>query len=834
MVNVRYDDDDESLDTTLASLAGPSDPFARALSSHAGWERQVTTVFQESPGGAVVVRFPEETSVAEEEDRLSPDSPINVALIGEGLARLHLTDARGDGVTCGVLSRAVEGLKTAVQTAQQRVIAQKGLSLTATKALRNERASGFFLPVWTLMDQGLDMDAHALDILGMSRNYLWTSGMQLMQSLGVKITAPREERGKPDAQYLMEKLSEATIRDGDQNIVSLLNLVSSNIGLHLVHEGTTNSAMFGRMNPWLHRTLLRNFDRYRVAFTQRIVMMKQPSSRGKHGLDVFELIDVRRVLVRIPVSEGGDPTRPLINSAWTRPSPQGEPATLQHPQSSKKGTLDVVMDGIEITIKQHNYAGKPERGSKKQRFRTGGHAAFQLRWAQRKVLPGTEDARGNTLSFVYAWPDMVQIQQQRGAAATPLEVDRVKIVLYGSGQVEWWKDYYRPAGLVSTAAAAAAAGTKKTVMPYPSRRQYVARGDTVKEHLRVKGDRTQQTPVKTWIEYHDIMQLVFAQSMYGHLGELSETVNRVQDLFSTFVSGATTQTMIMGVVEAREKLLERHLSTNIITGGEIPFQRLDADTGRVLTSQEQKVVRKVIRKFPQMRDVLMATTVTPVWTRDRRRGRVPKHTRAGLPEMSLPSKDLVSVRKTDLGDLEEIQPQLQIASKIRSVSDVFAIEREMSWVKAGVHGMQNMMAEIASSTVQEMAQGMSIYAERRETSLEEVDMASLFEALSSVPSAPEQPPGSPAIPSEGSATGYSSNIPMDEQGIFEQLFQGRIESMAMQSPGSVDDALTMLQDIEASDLPDEVLDQMNAVSGLGSQRLHNQATERDERRAEED
>lgn len=719
-VAVRYDDD---LQPTLASLAVPADPFARGLSAHSGWRRQVTAVFSEG------VHFPGEL----ENDPLPLDSPTNAALIGEGLANLHLSDARGDGVACRTLAGAARELTRAVAEAQRKVAEmRRPLGSTERKALLNERASGFFLPVWALMEGTKNVDADAEDVLRLSRSYLAASGLA--------------------GPSLMDEIMETSIRTGDKNIVGLLNLVSSSLGLHLVHEGTARSAMFGRMNRWLHRTLLRNFDRYRVAF-DRPPMMKKTSDRSQYGRDVFDLMNVERVLVRIPVSEGGDRLRPLISDAWRRKE------RLAHPENSAGGSRDIVMDGVRITIKQHNYSQPPEGPAPPRRegprFRTGRHAAFHFRWTKRRTEGAwTEDDRGNTLSFVYGWPDMVYAR----SPPDPVVADRVEIILYGSGKVRWWEDYYRPA-------AAAAAADTSAVMPYPSRRVYVAEGDTVTEHLYVTRPDTTETPVRTWVEYHDIMQLVFAQALYGHFDNLSEAVENVQALFSTFVSGATSKVVVNGVAEAREMLAGT---------AALPYLRLDTK-GDVLTAEKDIAKdRKIIRKFPRMRDVLMSRTIEPVWRvpidRGGARGRAARTERRTLRDnlatRTVPSADLSVVRKTAEGSVFElIEPQPRIATRVRCATDVFAVEGQMSWLEAGLRGVRNMTGEVGNVVEEELAEGVIISQQGQKT-LADIDVWRLKAGVEKATPDPSPTEASP----EAGAAGFDGQLAVTQQGVVEQLF----------------------------------------------------------------
>lgn len=600
IVLVRYDDDPGGgggLQPILASLATPDDPFARAIVTQDGWNRQIAAVFQSDPtlGPLKVVDF------WDPEESMPLNTVTNVGLIGETLARLNLSDARSDGVVCGILTKATNDLQYAVEAVENNLGNPELKKII--KSLRYERASGFFLPVWTLMDQMKHLDANAMDTALLSGRFLRT-GLSVAQ------------------------------RKANKSASSLLNLVSSNLNLHLVHMTTRRSGAFGRMNPWLHKTLLQLFDRRRVVQI-RPVLMKHVSASVTDDLDVKNVIKVKRVRVKIPQ----DLVQSTNDIKFTSPKASGP-----------EGNLPVLMDGIEISLSQHDYTVKSQ-AKKKIKFKTGTHAAIHLRRLFRKGIKlGEEDARGNTLSFLYRWPEMNYLAGDSSA----VEIDTVKIVIYGSGKVNWWEDYYRPSP---------ARHDNLDVMPYPVRRVYIA-------------------DEKTWIEYHDIMQLIFAQALYGHFAKISDSIEIIQNEFSTLVSGALGKIGVMVVMEARENIQE-------------PYLRVSRK-GEKLAAETAANTQKIIREFPQMQDVLLTKELSATWNapgnRKTTRGasiRINKRFRRedayseADTKMSLPPHDLIFKQNGSSQDGH----QGIIGLRLHDMCDINSIGA-MTWFKAGKVGLE--------------------------------------------------------------------------------------------------------------------------------------------------
>jgi len=594
VVKVFYDDDPAALQPILASLATPADPFARSIATQAGWDQQIKAVFQDVDAGDDTMKVVSPMDF--EEEQLPINTLTNVCLIGEGLAHLNLSDAKTDGSVCTILAKATNDLREAVESAQTEFLKTTSDHRKMFKEERQEReekASGFFLPIWTLMDQMKHVDMDAGDVIALSRRY---------------VSAEIQEEQKPI----------------DTHVLSLLNLASSNLGFHLVDRSVRRSAAFGRMNPWLHMELLRLFDRYRVVSRDPVMMKLLHATKTSENNPIKKVIGIKRVRVEVPGN--------IISF--------GEEYDINRPVTNDNNV--VLMDGIQFTLKQHNNKKLP---STEQPFKTGTHAAIHFR-SIGEVVPNNDEAadkRGNTLSFLYRWPEIEKFN-----------IKTVKIVLYGSGKVDWWTDYYW--------------STKEKVMPYPPRRVYIA--DT-----------------ETMIEYHDIMYLIFAQSLYGNFGDLPNSIKLVQSMFATHVSGATSRTFVMAVLESREDLAH-------------PYPRLYG-TSKPIPEGKFGRAGNIIRKFPRMRDVLLKTTLEPTWEiktekrkrirkggargRERRSRAQTKY--AGLPVQIVPRTDLI-FKQTDssLGIPNQIRLKLHDKADIESIG-------KMSWIDAGNVGLQNLNQE---------------------------------------------------------------------------------------------------------------------------------------------
>ncbi len=610
IVLVRYDDDPAGLQPILANLATPSDPFARAIVTQAGWNQQITAVFQ----GDSRLDPLKVVDLWDSSESMPLNTLTNVGLIGESLARLNLSNAKTDGVVCGVLAKATNDLRDAVAAVGNDLGKASELK-KIIKSLRYERASGFFLPVWALMDQLNHLDVNAMDMALLS------------------------------GRFILGGLS-ATQKAANKKASGLLNLVSSNLNLHLVHTTTRRSGAFGRMNPWLHKTLLRSFDRRRVVQFRPLLMKHVSVKTAVDDLDVYNAIKVKRV--RLKILQG------LIQT--------DEASGLTFPRASGlDGGTPILMDGIEISLSQHDYTAKGQ-AKKKIKFKTGTHAAIHLRRIARVGLKlGEEDDRGNTLSFLYRWPEMNYLADD----SPEVQIDTVKIVLYGSGKVNWWEDYYRPDPPKHD---------NLDVLPYPTRRVYIAEENT-------------------WIEYHDIMQLIFAQALYGHFANISGSIQIIQDEFALLVAGAYTKVGIMVVMEARQDIQE-------------PYPRVNRKGEELPTAPSGNIPRKIVRNFPQMQDVLLAKELTPTWNTPgvakgasiypERRFRIEDAYTEDDAKLSLPSHDLIF--KQNRSD----QPGQQgiIGLRLHDMCDINSIG-SMTWLEAGKIGLEYFGTESIPDKVSE-------------------------------------------------------------------------------------------------------------------------------------
>lgn len=682
-VEVEYDDDDgEGIEPLLASLAAPIDPFTRAIATHAGWQRQITPAFvsaDEEGKSIMVVQFPWEVKKG-----VPVASPTQVALIGEGLARLKLSDAAGDGVVCRFFKDAVDELTKAVKSAQERMEAMPADRKAfdkQLKAMRHERASGLFLPIWRQLDATLNVDAQMDDILRISQSQFQTYGEQALKKLGNVIRVDRTTHPElDDVQFLMKNLN-ATTMEANNNMINLFNFVSSNINLHMVYHKAMHSAMFGRANRQLHTNILQAFDRYDVV----VEGMMQPGMKRREGLDTYNLVSVKKILVEIPITDNN-----FIDRKWI----DQDRIDITYPENSGGGKQNIFMDGIEITIKQHNYAkkavkreGKPKylrTEEKKRKFKTGKHAVIHFRKYGTVVDEGTEDDRVDTLSFVYRWPDMLYATEE----AQPVKVDQVKIILYGSGNVEWWKDYYRPV--------TPAEDDNTTIFPYPMRRQYVKEGDTIDEFVSVSGTETKEINVKTWIEYHDIHHLVHAQALYGVLADLKSAVEEVQKIFAELLSGAHQEIMMMSVVEAHEVL--RSVKRK---GEEVLFMRVDEKANELTDQQIAGVGKRVIRKLPRMRNVFRSQAMTPVWDN---KNQPILGTRDILVRAKLPVGDLIEVLKKGAEGIYAPVESSPIVSRIQTPVDYRAITSGLFWWALSDLGRRNMALPMPNPTTAEAVQ----------------------------------------------------------------------------------------------------------------------------------
>ncbi len=610
IVLVRYDDDPAVLQPILANLATPSDPFARAIVTQVGWNQQITAVFQ----GDSRLDPLKVVGLWDSEEFMPLNTVTNVGLIGESLARLNLSNAKTDGPVCGVLAEATDALKLAVVETNRRLRKMKRANVVTSPGLRYERASGFFLPVWTFLDQMNHVDADAADILDLSRRIG-----------GQAATA---------ANTFNQQVS-------DKSALGLLNLVSSHLNLHLVHKIVRRSGAFGRSNQSFHQTLLSLFDRRRVTQNRPGVMKRISTTEN----DIQNVIQVERVSVKV--------TLDLIPAPWRKKH------NLNFPESDLSfGSSPVVMNGVLITLSQHDHT---KQKISKTKFKTGTHAVIHFRWATRVVALGEEAKRGTTLSFVYRWPEVNDL-----TSGDPINVKKVKIVLYGSGKVNWWEDYYQPQNVnpndeEEEEEEEPSHSNEGIVLPYPSRRVYI-------------------TETETWIEYHDIMQLIFAQALYGHFSDIPNSIKVIQPEFATLISGATKPVMAMIVVDARAIVPEED------------YPRFNARGTKLRTFQNNG---QVIREFPQMRDVLLMKVLGPHWeTMTVQRGKARKpETRTKKSVVDIKESTVV-VPREDLS-LKEKESDIhgqtgRIAIKLRDMTDATVVETT-SWRGAGQVGLEYLM-----------------------------------------------------------------------------------------------------------------------------------------------
>lgn len=634
VVKVFYDDDPAALQPILASLATPEDPFARSIATQVGWNQQIKAVFQD-PDSIDDDDTMRVVGPVDFKEQMPINTLTNVCLIAEGVGRLNLSDAKTDGSVCDVLTKATNELRLAVESAQTeflKITKEKTKGVTDKRKEREEKASGFFLPIWALMDQMKHVSMDAGDVIGLSRRYVNIKDIEIQEA---------QTNNEKNVLSLLNTEIQKVQTESEMHGLSLLYLTSSNLGFHLVSKHVERSAAFGRMNPWLHTKLLRLFDSYRV-MANKPMMMKRIHSKTTANDSIRDVISIKRVGVKVPIN--------IFN--WLDLIDKNKPITEN----------DVVaLDGIEITLAQHNNTQLKEDA---ERFKTGTHAAIHLRASNEtvKLLPGEADSRGNTLSFLYRWPE---IESTLDADDTTLEVDTVKIVLYGSGKVNWWEDYWWEGDEKDP--------TKHSVMPYPPRRVYIADS-------------------KTMIEYHDIMHLIFSETLYGNFGDLPNSIKLVQSMFARYASGATGKSYVMVVLESRE----------IVKPPYPRFDRLSKDK----PVKDGKTKGQILRKFPRMRDVLLKTTLPTVWdNRQQTKGRS-KSTQKGDPirggglrnrenrernKVNYERLDTHTVPLLDLGFKHAETEKAFIQDYIRLKLRRDFIGNTLSWISAGEVGLHNLV-----------------------------------------------------------------------------------------------------------------------------------------------